>query len=769
MNRLFPLLAAGALAALAPAPFVVAADAPTANQPVDYVRPLIGTAGHGHVYPGATVPHGAVQLSPDTDYRGWDWCSGYHYSDNTLRGFSHTHLSGTGCADLCDILFAPGVGPMKWEPGDHGQPDTGYLSSFSHDDETARAGYYRVLLKKDGHEINAELTATERVGIHRYTFPDSDQAHFVVDLASGNNSPVRSGEILVESPTLVTGARRSDGWVSNKTYYFAAEFSQPIVDYAVWKDGAVLPKQDKPFSKVELTSVSKGKAIKARLDFKTEANKPLLVKVGISAVSVEGAKKNLAAEAPDWNFDGYRDRASQAWNRALSRIQVEGADDATRQAFYTALYHTLCAPVLFNDADGTYRGNDGQVHPAPGFNYYSTFSTWDTFRAAHPLITLLEPERVDDMAQTFLTHFDHSKDHLLPIWTESGKENWCMIAFGSIPILTDAILKGLAPHADPARALAAMHATLTSPFNGTDQYSARGYIQAWEKEGDQTGTVSKTLELAYDDAAAARLAHRVGDTEMAAFHDKRAANWRNVFNDANRFIQPRDREGHFKAEFDPRRIDTKNYTEANGYHYAFFVPQDVPGLIEKTGGREAFVGILEKMFTDESKVEGDESSDASGWVGQYAQGNEPSHHMAYLFDCAGVPWKTQYWTREIMARLYNNTPEGLCGNEDCGQMSAWYALGALGFYPLDPTSGRYALGSPLFTRATLAQPGGKTFTLVAHDNSPANRYVQKATLNGQPWDKAYIEHRDIVQGATLELFMGAEPNKQWATGPDAAP
>jgi predicted alpha-1,2-mannosidase len=749
MTRLHPR--AGTLAAFA---LTCLATTCLAVGPADHVRPLIGTDGHGHVFPGATLPFGMMQLSPDTRDETWDGCSGYHYSDNSIMGFSHNHLSGTGCGDLGNVLLMPTVGPLKLEPGK--QPGEGYRSSFSHDQEEARPGYYRVMLADP--KVNVELTATTRAGLHRYTFPQSDDAHVVLDLWHGiSNRPTDSQVTIADNHTL-TGFRRSDGWGGDKVFYFVIEFSRPF-------DSAGVAKDHKPANGQE----AQGKNVQAHVDFRTKAGEVILARVALSTVSVDGARRNLKAEMPGWDFDATAAAAHATWDKALSPIQVESKDENFKQTFYTSVYHTLVAPTILNDVDGKVRGPDGKVHTVQGFDYFTELSFWDTFRAEHPLLTLTQPQRVNDFVKTCLAHFRFANpdNRYLPVWANGGKETDCMIGNHAIPVIVDAYLKGFRDW-DADEALDAMIESTNMNRQFLDSYRDAGYVI--QKKDEQSA--AKTLEYAFDDICIARLARALGKTEIADKYEKRAQNWQNVFDPETGFMRSRNEKGEWVLPFDPKAIDMNSYTEANAWQYLFFVPHNVPGLIAKLGGDAKFVAKLDEMFRPDQKIV-NHLPDVTGVIGMYAHGNEPCHHVAYLYNDAGEAWKTQALVRKVANELYNNSPSGICGNDDCGQTSAWYVYTALGFYPVDPADGVYVIGSPLADSATITldptfYKGGK-FTVVAKDNSPQNVYIQSATLNGQPYTRSYITHDQLVAGGTLELQMGPNPCKTWGTAPADRP
>ena len=731
---------------------IMAANVGLAKSPVDSVNPFIGTDEHGHVYPGATVPFGMVQLSPDTRDNTWDGCSGYHYSDDSILGFSHNHLTGTGCADLGNILLIPTVGPVRLTPGD--KPGEGYRARFSHDQETARPGYYEVFLPD--YKVKVELTATARAGFHRYTFPETSEGHVIVDLQHGIGNNVTDSQLTIENDHTASGYRRSDGWGGDKIYYFVMEFSRPF-------DSASVAQGDKDVVGKE----TKGKETKGHFDFKTRTGEKILVRVGLSTVSVEGARKNLQAEIPNWNFDKIVAAAKRQWNQALDAFEIETPDENLKQTFYTAVYHTQLAPTLLSDVDGQYRGPDRQVHQADGYNYYSELSLWDTFRAEHPLLTLIQPSRVNDFVSTMLDHFTYFEEHTLPVWTESGKENWCMIGNHAIPVITDAYLKGFRKW-DAEKALKAMIASTDKDRANLKEYREMGFIPTHH----DAQSVSKVLEYAYDDACIARLADALGKKDVAEKYAQRSQSWTNVFDPETGFMRGRKSDGSWVTPFDPKKIDSNNYTEANAWQYNFFVPQDVQGLIEKLGGDEKFVARLDEMFDTKEKIP-NQLSDVTGLIGMYAHGNEPCHHVAYLYNYAGQPWKTQARTRDIATSLYHNQPGGLCGNDDCGQTSAWYVFTALGFYPVDPAGGIYVLGSPLVDKLTVHLDRhfakGKSFTVITKNNAKENPYIQSATLNGKPFTKSWISQDEITAGGKLVLTMGPQPNHSFGSAPADRP
>jgi predicted alpha-1,2-mannosidase len=702
------------------------------------------------------MPFGMVQVSPDTHNEGWDWCSGYHRSDSSIMGFSHTHLSGTGAADLLDVLLVPTVGPLKLESGTREAPGSGYRSRFSHAEESARPGYYSVRLTDYG--IRVELTASERVGVHRYTFPASSSAHVVLDLAHMVVAPPPDGggvldsEIAVRDGTTIVGWRRTTRWATDRHIYFAARFSKPFA--AV---GLLVGADERPGLRQ-----ARGKHLKAWVDYRTAGGEVILVKVALSPTSVEGALRNLEAEVPGWDFDRVRVRAARAWRQALSAIQVEGGSMAQRRTFYTALYHAFLAPTLFDDVDGSYRGLDGAVHAADGFHYHSTFSLWDTYRAAHPLYCLVQRGRTRDFARTLLRMAVESPQGQMPVWPLGNSETNCMIGYHSASVLAEAWVKGVRDFDLPTAFERMKAQALKDGYRGLGDYRRFGYIPS-DHEGE---SVSKTLEYSYDDWCVAQVAKALGRGADEREFLRRAAFYRNVLDPSTGFARPRLADGTFAGPFDPMKYgvsrDWQDYTEGNAWQYTFAAQHDPEGYLRLLGGRDALVQRLDDLFTTEldPKAAG-LPVDVTGLVGQYAHGNEPSHHVAYLYAYAGAPWRTQERVRRILDTQYDDTPEGLSGNDDCGQMSAWYVLSALGFYPVNPAGATYVLTSPLFDRATLDLGQGRHFTVRVERASPADIYVQSVTLAGRPLARAWISHDEVMNGGELRVALGPRPNREW--------
>lgn len=704
---------------------------------VQYVNPFIGTDFTGNTYPGASVPFGMVQLSPDNGLPGWDRIAGYFYPDSTIAGFSHTHLTGTGAGDLYDVIFMPVTNPYKV-----GEGALGIYSSFSHDNEEASAGYYRVLLSD--YNINVELTATERCGIQRYTFPQADASVFVNLKKQMNWDFTKDSYMEVVDSVTIRGYRMSEGWAPDQRLYFVSQFSRPFSGYQLDTTTVIYPRDKKRC----------GVAYVGRFDFKTTEGEQVVVRTAISGVSMEGAAKNLRAEATGWDFDQYRRAAAANWNKELAKIEVKGGTENDRVNFYTALYHTMLAPTIFSDIDGGYFGPDKKIHHTDGWTNYSTFSLWDTYRAAHPLLTYMQPERVNDMVKSFLAFYD--QNGRLPVWNLYGNETDMMIGYHSVPVIVDAYLKGVGDF-DAEKALEACVATANiDDYRGIGLYKKYGYVP-YNQENE---SLSKTLEYAFDDYCIARMAEKMGKTDVAKEFDARAGNYRNLYNPETSFMQPRDDKGNWIKDFDAKDYTT-HITESNGWQYFWYVPQDIDGLIALTGGSERFAQKLDSMFTYHPH-EGDELPIFStGMIGQYAHGNEPSHHVIYLYNKVGQPWKTQQYLSQVMNELYLNTPAGLCGNEDCGQMSAWYVMSAMGFYPVDPVSGKYEIGTPLFSEVKMHLANGKVFTVLAPNVSKENIYIQSVKVDGHPYDKSYFTHQQIMTGATVEFEMSNRPGKVW--------
>lgn len=675
-----------------------------------FVNPYIGTGGHGHVFLGANVPFGAVQLGPTQITRGWDWCSGYHYSDSLIIGFGHMHLSGTGIGDLGDIAFLPTFDAKT------------YTERFSHDAEYVRPGYYTVRLADS--KILVELTATQRAGMHRYTYPlSSKQPLLKLNLKQGIGwDKMTKCQLTQENPTTVSGYRLSEGWAKDQRVYFVAEFSRAVKLQEMQADSVGVFSFD-------------------------DATKPLLVRVGISAVSVDNAKANLKAEIKDWNFDRVAQEADAAWNDELGKIKVETSNLDDKTIFYTGLYHTMTAPSVFSDVNGQYRGSDGKIYQGDFVNY-TTLSLWDTYRAAHPLMTIIHPEKQRDIAQTFLHIFQQQGK--LPVWHLVGNETDCMVGNPGIPVLADIVLKGF--DVDKKAAYQAMRTSALLDERSLDNLKKFGYIP-WNRDSTFE-TVAKGLEYALADACVAKVAKLLGEKKDYQYFFNRSKSYKYYFDKKTGFMRGVD-NGKFREPFNPFHSSHRNddYTEGNAWQYTWLVPHDVPGLIKLFGGKRPFVTKLDSLFTISGDLGENASPDISGLIGQYAHGNEPSHHILYMYNYVGQHDKTSEKVREVLKTMYHNDFDGLSGNEDVGQMSAWYILSSLGIYQVEPAGGRYMFGSPLFDKAVVNVGKGKTFTIIAHNNSAKNVYVQQIKLNGRPYKKLYIDYKDIVSGGTLEFFM----------------
>jgi len=736
---------------------------PAPRGPEAFVRPFVGTKGEGNTYPGAQVPFGMVVVSPDTEKQDWSAASGYEYSDSTLYGFSMLHLHGTGIPDMGDILLQPTVGETRLDPGTKDLKEKGYLSRFSHAREAASPGYYSVVL--DDYGVKAELTATTRAGMLRFTYPASREAHVVLDLAHVLQSKVIWSSLRVVDAQTLQGMHLVKGWAKERPVYFAARFSKPFGALRIFSDKKELKYDSfKTYRYVSHTSGA-GPNLQAVADYETAPGEQISVKVGISALSEASALRNLDAEMPDWAFEAYVQKAQSAWNDELGKFEVEGTD-LQKATFYTGVYHAFMAPNEYSDVDGRYRGQDHQPKEAKGFRAYTTFSLWDTYRATHPLFTLVQVDRDRDMIRSLLAAYEQSSDHLLPIWNFWSNETWCMPGYHAVPVIVDAWAKGMTG-IDWDKALEACVASATHPrFDALEVYERLGYVP-FDVENE---SVSKTLEYAYDDACIARLARGLGKTTLAERFEKRAQAFRNLYDPSLKLMRPRDSKGQWMTPFNPMEYKHLGpFTEGTTWQYTWSVAQDVPGLIGLMGGREAFVKQLDQVFQEHEQRKDAGVEDILGRIGEYWHGNEPSHHIAYLYAAAGQPWKTQALVRKLIDTQYGAEPDSLCGNDDCGQMSAWYLFSAMGFYPLCPGDNRYVLGSPALPRVAMHLSNGKTFTVRAENFAPANVYVQKVTLDGRPWTQAWLPHSAIWAGGELVFTLGPTPNKAWASRPEAAP
>ncbi len=705
------------------------------------VNPFIGTGGHGHTFPGATMPFGLVQLSPDTRKDSWDGCSGYHYSDNVVYGFSHTHLSGTGVGDYGDVRFFPSVGILKTKVVYGKDYKKGYGSEFSHKMESAEPGYYATYLIDE--DIYASFTVAAHSGFHKYMFPESENSHILLDLVEGVSSEkITSARIEIINDSTIAGYRNTQGWANTQSLYFYASFSKAFKTWGIEYRG----------SKAEDVTSVDGDSLKAWFDFNTSSKETIMLKVGISTVDIQGAKKNLESEIPGWDFKNIRRKAKTAWEDQLGKIMVYGGSKADKEVFYTALYHSFLAPNMSSDIDHRYRGHDKNIHKDPKTKMHTVFSLWDTFRALHPLFTIVQRKKTTELINSMLDMY--SQDGLLPVWELAACETNCMIGYNAVPVITDAYAKGIRGF-DESLALEAMVASASSGKYGLDLYTEKGYVPA-DKEGE---SVSKTLEYAYDDWCIAEMAHLTKNQAVYDEFIRRGQYYKNLFDKSTGFFRGKS-NGRFVQPFDPTEVNFM-LTEANAWQYNFFVPQDINTHIELLGGDKAYETKLDSLFSTKASLSGRQQSDITGLIGQYAHGNEPSHHMAYLYNYVGKPWKTQKIVRRIMSELYTNNPDGLAGNEDCGQMSAWYVMSAMGFYPVRPGSDKYILGSPVFDSIAIKLENGNAFKIIVKNNSDQNIYIQSVASNGKPRGKSYITQKMIMDGGTLTLRMGKTANKDW--------
>ncbi len=723
------------------------------NRLIDFVDPFIGTGAHGHVFPGATTPFGMVQLSPNNGVSGWDWCSGYHSSSNQLAGFSHMHLSGTGIGDLADILITPTTKLVESDTSANGRNFiTHYFSKYSHEDEKASPGYYSVKLDNG---IRAELTASARTGFHQYT-TESENLSLIINLGFAINWDRATDTYIKQlSKTRITGYRKSTGWAKEQWVFFAIDVNKSIANFNVIKSGEILDKNE-----------LRDKQVQAVIKFTNLDNEPLKIKVGLSSASIDGALKSLEKEIPHWDFDRVRAKAEGMWEKELSKIKVTTEDTTMQNIFYTSFYHSMLAPYLHSDLNNEYKGLNGKANKAETFTRYTVFSLWDTFRANHPLFTITQPDKVNDFIHSFMAIYHEGG--LLPVWELVGNETNCMIGYHAIPVITDAWKKSLIKDYTGKKLLEAMVKSAMQDTEGLKELRQYGYIPS-EKINE---SVSKGLEYAYDDWCIAEMAKAIGDEETYNTFIKRAGYYKNYYDSSTGFMRGKLSDGNWKTPFDPlfssHRAD--EYTEGNAWQYSWFVPHDVAGLIKLHGSAEKFENKLDSLFSIKETMKGENvSPDISGLIGQYAHGNEPSHHVTYLYNYIGKPWKTAEKVREILTTMYTDKTDGLCGNEDCGQMSAWYVLSSIGFYPVNPADGNYVIGSPLFDRVELVLGNGKTFTVIAQNNSDENKYIQKATLNNKVLNRSFIKHSEITNGGTLVFIMGNKPNKTWGSNPNDYP
>lgn len=739
---------------------------------VQYVKPIIGTARMGHTFPGATVPFGSVQLSPETDTIPHDvngkyvadvykYCAGYQYEDNTIVGFAHTHFNGVGHSDLGDFLIMPTVGELKLNPGVASVPHSGFRSAFSHTAESAEADYYKVHL--DDYNIEAELTATTRVGVHQYTFPKSDQAHIVLDMMYNIYDYVGKDVwtyVRVLNDSTVVGYRQTNGWAKNRTVYFALKFSKPFTAYG-YKNfsknepyGGFWRRFDINHNFPEMA----GHDLRAYFNFATADREKVVLKMAISPVSYAGALHNMEVEAPGWDFEAIKKAGQADWEKELHRIEIKAINDSDKVNFYTAMYHSFINPTVYQDVDGQYKGNDQQVHTTNGFTNYTTFSLWDTYRAQHPFLALIQTQRANDMIRSLTAHYDQSSIHLLPIWSHYGNDNWCMTGYHAVTVLADAVVKGINTfNADSA--LQACIATSNNPYyDNIPVYKKYGFIPD-EKSGT---SVSTTLEYSFDDWSIAQMAKKMGRDSLYLVYIKRSESYKNVFDPSIGFMRPKSAAGVFRAKFDPLETDGEGFIEGNSWNFSFYVPQDPKALIGLMGGERRFIQRLDSLFTMElpdKYFEHTEDISKDGLIGNYVHGNEPSHHVAYLYDYTSQPWKAQSRIRMILKSQYHNGPAGLGGNDDTGQMSAWYIFSSLGFYPMAPGSDVYAIGSPAVESATLHLENGNTLEINVKNQSDKNVFIKSVKLNGKALSSYFLHHSDLVNGGVLEFEMSNKPKK----------
>jgi len=738
-----------------------------------YVNPFVGTSKMGHVFPGATVPFGMVQLSPQTNFevmhqedgsynkKTYEYCAGYQYRDTTIIGFSHTNFSGTGHSDLGDLLVMPTIGELVLEPLKRDSGEKGFYSFFSHDQEEASPGYYKVKLKS--YDITAEHTTTERVGFHQYTFPKSKDAHIILDMVYNvyhhDNKNVWTF-IRVENDSLITGYRQTKGWARTRTVYFAMSFSKPFKSYGHEKyDSIVYDGFYRRFDQEENFPEMAGKDIRAYFNFDTEENEKISIRMALSSVSTNGALNNLNTEIPEWDFEKIKQQAKNKWNRELSKIQVEMMDPREKVTFYTALYHTNLSPILYEDVDGKYLGLDQNIHESGGFTNYTIFSLWDTYRALHPLFNITQPERNNDMIKSMLAHHDQSVHHMLPIWSHYGNENWCMIGYHATSVIADAMVKNVG-NFNHLRALKACTNTANVRyFDGLGDYIDYKYVP----DDKSHSSVSKTLEYAYNDWCIAQIAAKAENSETTAEYMKRSEYYKNVFDTRSGFMRPKMSDGLFRKNFDPMDTHGQGFIEGNAWNYGLYVPQDLENMVELMGGKKQFRYHLDSLFAMEiadKYIDQHEDITRDGIIGNYVHGNEPGHHIPYLYNWTDKPYKTQERVRTILKAMYGPSEDGLCGNDDAGQMSAWYVFSSLGFYPVTPGSEYYAVGSPLVKSAQIQLPNGKKLDITVENQSPQNIYVQEITLNGKVIQHYQLKHSELINGGTLVYYMERTPNKQ---------
>lgn len=727
---------------------------------VNYVKPLVGTNGEGNTYPAAVAPFGMIQIGPDTDKNLWATASGYEYSDSSIIGFSLTHFSGTGIPDLGDILFIPQTGKVEFVAGSKDNPDSGYRSRYSHKDEKVSAGYYSVKLKDNN--VLAEMTASDRAGMFKFTFPEEDSSFVVVDLSHVLKWKVVWSNIRVENDSTISGYHQVTGWGKERYVYFTAVFSKKFDEFGIIKDGKkVIYNTNRFRSRAECSDDN----IQFYAKYKTSKDETIKIRTAISAVSTKNAKLNLEAEIPHWDFDKVLAETKDKWNKELNKLTMEGTQEE-KETFYTALYHTYLTPILFEDVNGEYRGFDQNVHKSEGYRNHAIFSLWDTYRATHPLFALIQGERNSEMINSMLAHYDQSVDKLLPVWSLYNNETWCMIGYHAVPVIADAYLKGNKGF-NAERAFEAVKTTaMNKDYCAVKEYSEIG----WVPFDIENQAVSKTLEYAYDDFTIAQFAKALGKTKDYEYFTKRALHYNNVFDKSVGFMRGRDSKGNWRAPFDPYKSPYwDDFTEGNSWQYTWYVPHDVNGLINLIGGKEKFSNKLDSLFLSEDGSENIFDYTTHGVIGQYWHGNEPSHHIAYLYNWVGKPWKTQELIHKIVKRQYGNKPNSLSGNDDCGQMSAWYLFNAIGFYPVAPASDYYVIGSPTVKSTEMKLSNGAVVKTKANNLSDKNIYIQSVKINGKDHNKTYFIFNEIKNGAEIIFEMGSKPNKNWGTSIKSTP
>lgn len=721
----------------------------------DYIRPFVGAQGEGNTFPGPSAPFGMIQISPDTDTAKWETASGYEYTDPTIMGFSLTHLSGTGCPDLGDFLFMPQVGKTYCVAGPKERPEVGYQSAFSHADEVASAGYYRVKLQKSG--VTVETTASERAGILRFTFPASEKSSIMTDLSHVIGQPwrVAQSHLRVADKSTITGFHLINGWARERYLYFAARYSRPFDDTMVISSGSPVVYNTYRFrSRLNVT----GTNLQFFAIYRTQSNEVIQVKVAVSAVSEANALRNLDTEIPDWNFENVLNSTRDKWDRELSKMQIEGTQQQ-KETFYTSLYHAFLAPNIYEDVNGEHRGMDQNIYQKKDFTNYTIFSLWDTYRAEHPLFTLIQSKRDSDMINALLEHYDQSADHLLPIWELQGNETWCMIGYHAVPVIVDAYLKGVKGF-DVNRAYEAIKTSaMNREYDNVATYANLGWVPC-DKEPE---ALSKTLEYAYDDWCIAQMAKALHKDDDCAYFTKRAGNYKNIYDASTGWMRGKDSQGQWRVPFNAHSFggDTSSdVTEGTSSQYSWYVPHDVPGLVALMGGKEKFIEKLDSLFTSNEATRQLPPNDQRGCIGEYWHGNEPSHHVIYLYSCIGQPWKTAQRLRQVVTTQYGSGPGSLCGNDDCGQMSAWYLFTCMGFYPVCPSSEHYVIGAPQVPKITMQLSNGKTLTMTANNISDVNMYVQSVKVNEKDWTSPFLPHKEIENGGSIVFTMGPQPG-QW--------